>query len=53
LVFSAFIETKYIVTSSFVIHWNLRSRLVTPKVHYLEDEGSHFSILCCLVFDAM
>jgi hypothetical protein len=47
------IEIKYTTTLSFVIHWNLRPQAVTPKVYYFEDEGSHFSILCCLVFGAM
>jgi hypothetical protein len=27
--------------------------MIALKVYYLEDEDSCFSILCCLVFDAM
>lgn len=42
------IETKYTTTLSFVIDWKLRPRAVTSKVYYLKDEGSCFSILCCL-----
>ena len=46
-------EITYIIVSSFIARLNLRPQMITTKVYCLKNEGSHWSMLCCLVFYAM
>jgi hypothetical protein len=35
--------------SSFIVHLNFHPQMITPKVYYLEDEGSRFSACIALI----